>query len=187
MWRHYGSPGLSSVWLLDKHGKRIGDNPTHFSANRLGELLADLDTDPISSVAVAAPDVGLAGVPHIVYGRGDQMIWLVAADGSVFDSYPVSGRAAWPHPGRYEVYSKSPRSWSVSGSVTMEHMVRFVRPTVGAATGFHSIPVTHDGTPIQTEEELGQFRSAGCVRQRADKAEQLYEWAPIGTPVVVLA
>ena len=30
-------------------------------------------------------------------------------------------------------------------------------------------------------------RSAGCVRQRNDKAAQLYEWAPIGTPVAVVA
>ena len=30
-------------------------------------------------------------------------------------------------------------------------------------------------------------RSAGCVRQRNDKAAQLYEWAPIGTPVAVIA
>ena len=66
-------------------------------------------------------------------------------------------------------------------------MVRFVKPAGRAATGFHSIPVTWNGTPIQTVDELGQFRSSGCVRQRNDKAKQLYDWAPIGTPVIVVA
>ena len=151
-----------------------------------GLVIRDGGGPIVWSAALPAPDVGLAGARHVVYGRGDQMVWLVDSDGTLFDSYPVSGRATWPVPGRYAVLSKSPRSWSLSGHVSMEHMVRFVKPAGRAATGFHSIPVTWDGTPIQSEEELGQFRSAGCVRQRADKAEQLYAWAPIGTPVVVL-
>ena len=153
-----------------------------------GGAVIRLDDSPVLwSAALPPPEAGLTGLKHVVYGRGDQRVWLVAADGTLFDSYPVSGRATWPRPGSYEVFSKSPRTWSLNGSVSMEHMVRFVRPSVGAATGFHSIPVTHNGTPIQTVEELGQFRSLGCVRQRADKAKLLYDWAPISTPVVVLA
>ena len=153
-----------------------------------GGVVIRSDGSPILwSAALTPPDMGLYGVRHIVYGRGDQMVWLVDEDGALFDSYPVSGRATSPRPGRYAVFSKSLKAWSLSGHVTMEHMVRFVQPPGRAATGFHSIPVTWDGTPIQSEGELGQFRSAGCVRQRDDKAEQLYEWAPIGTPVAVLA
>ena len=172
VWRS-GSDGFAGAVLSvrDEGGVviRLGGNPIIWSA------------------ALPPPEVGLAGTKHFVYGRGDQMVWLVDSDGTLFDSYPVSGRATWPVPGRYQVFSKSPRSRSLSGHVSMEHMVRFVQPAGRAATGFHAIPVTWDGRPIQSEEELGQFRSAGCVRQRADKAEQLYAWAPIGTPVVVLA
>lgn len=153
-----------------------------------GGMVMRTEGSPIIwSAALSAPDVGLEGVRHVIYGRGDQMVWLVESDGSLFDSYPVSGRATWPVPGRYKVLSKSLRSSSVSGHVSMEHMVRFVQPPGLAATGFHSIPVTWAGTPIQTEAELGQFRSAGCVRQANDKAEQMYAWAPLGTPVIVLA
>lgn len=153
-----------------------------------GGLVIRSEGSPIIwSAALPPPEVGLAGQKHVVYGRGDQMVWLVEADGTLFDSYSVSGRATWPVPGRYKVLSKSLRSSSVSGHVTMEHMVRFVQPPGRAATGFHSIPVTWNGTPIQSEEELGLFRSAGCVRQRDDKAEQLYSWSLLGTPVVVLA
>jgi hypothetical protein len=68
----------------------------------------------------------------------------------------------------------------------MDNMVRFARGRT-LAIGFHAIPVYADGRPLQTEAELGLFRSSGCVRQRADKAKQLYDWAPIGTPVVVTA
>jgi lipoprotein-anchoring transpeptidase ErfK/SrfK len=67
----------------------------------------------------------------------------------------------------------------------MEYMVRFARGR-SLAIGFHSIPVYASGRPMQSEAELGQYRSAGCVRQRHAQARQLYEWAPVGTPVVVL-
>ena len=133
----------------------------------------------------SAPYVGLPGVQHVVYERGAQRVWLIEADGSVLDNYPVSGRDGTPTAGRYQVFSKSVDAWSFAPGVTMKHMVRFTRGRSGAAIGFHAIPRS-GGVPIQTEQQLGQFRSAGCVRQRDDKAEQLYEWAPIGTPVVVL-
>lgn len=154
-----------------------------------GVLIRRADSPILWSVELPAPDVGLPGEKHIVYGRGDQMVWLVESDGTLFDSYPVSGRETWPRPGRYEVFSKSPLAWARGGGVSMEHMVRFVKGSSGGGlpTGFHAIPVNWQGKPIQSLDELGLFRSAGCVRQHEDKAALLYEWAPLGTPVVVLA
>ena len=152
-------------------------------ASKLIELPKASALLPASS---ALDDAELDGVKHIVYGRGDQHVWLVQADGTLFDSYPVSRRADWPPPGRYQVFSKSPHTRAFYGGITMDHMVRFLKPAGRAATGFHSIPAYPDGTPMQTEGELGQLRSGGCVRQHNDKDTQLYKWAPIGTPVVVL-
>jgi lipoprotein-anchoring transpeptidase ErfK/SrfK len=65
----------------------------------------------------------------------------------------------------------------------MEYMVRFAR-TPGLAVGFHAIPVGRKG-PIESESELGQYRSHGCVRQKVSDAAHLWDWAPIGTTVVV--
>jgi len=176
--------GIEPVW----RSRSVGADGAVLSVRDTGGAVIRREGSPILwSAALPAPDVGLAGVKHVVYGRGDQMVWLVGADGSLFDSYLVSGRATWPVPGRYKVLSKSPRSQALAGHVWMKHMVRFVQPPGRAATGFHSIPVTWSGRPIQTEDELGQFRSLGCVRQRDDKAEQLYGGAPLGTPVIVLA
>ncbi|WP_419840639.1 L,D-transpeptidase [Candidatus Poriferisodalis sp.] len=139
------------------------------------------------TAGTSTPDVGLSGARHVVYDRTAQRVWLVEADGSLYDTYPVSGRATFPRPGSYEVFSKSRWSSSPKTPVTMEHMVRFVKGTAGLLdVGFHSIPRTYGNYPIQTVDELGQPRSAGCVRQDDAKAVQLYQWAPIGTPVVVI-
>ena len=135
----------------------------------------------------SVPDVGLAGARHVIYDRAGQWIWLVDADGYVVDNYPVSGHAASPVPGRYAVTSKSEDAISYNWLVTMEHMVRFTTDEDGDSIGFHSIPRGWRDTPVQSEAELGDYLSLGCVRQRDDKAEQLYEWTSIGTPVVVLA
>ncbi|MYA82953.1 MAG: L,D-transpeptidase family protein [Acidimicrobiales bacterium] len=135
----------------------------------------------------SAPDVGLLGARHVIYDRGGQWVWLIDADGAMVDNYPVSGHAESPLPGRYSVTSKSQDAISYNWLNTMEHMVRFTTDSDGDNIGFHSIPRGWRDTPVQTEAELGEFGSLGCVRQRDDKAERLYEWAAIGTPVVVIA
>lgn len=135
----------------------------------------------------AAPEVGIVGARHVIYDRGSQWVWLIDADGAMVDNYPVSGHAESPVPGRYSVTSKSEDAISYNWLVTMEHMVRFTTDSDGDLIGFHSIPRGWRDTPVQTEAELGEFGSLGCVRQRDDKAERLYEWATIGTPVVVIA
>ena len=112
-------------------------------------------------------------------------MWLIDEREQLVDTYPVSGRVGVPAPGTHQVFSKSVEARAVSGGITMRHMVRFAQgPRV--PYGFHAIPRGPDGRPLQTEEELGQFLSGGCVRQADAKAEALYAWAPLGTTVIVL-
>src|SRR3954469_11149742 len=132
--------------------------------------------------APAVPDASGAG-RRIVYSNGQQRIWLVEEDGTVTDTHLVSGRRNFPKPGNYAVFSRSPVTRS--GSVSMQYMVRWYQ-SPRLAVGFHSIPVTRRGRPIQSESQLGTFRSHGCVRQRLDDARFVWDWAPIGTPVVVV-
>ena len=114
-----------------------------------------------------------------------QRVWLVEADETVVNSWLVSGRRGTPRPGFYKVFSRS--RWARAPSrVRMEFMVRFVR-TRGLPIGFHAIPINRKGRPIQSEAELGKYRSKGCVRQARSSAEFLWNWAPIGTPVTVTA
>ncbi len=123
---------------------------------------------------------------RIIYATSGQRVWLVQANGRVFDSYLVSGKAFTPAPGTYSVYSKSPLAWAGHDGITMQWMVRFAFGRT-LAIGFHGIPTYADGSPMQTPEQLGTYRSSGCIRQRVEQAKQLYDWAPLGTTVVVLA
>ena len=124
---------------------------------------------------------------RIVYSNSKQRVWWIDANEHVVQSYLVSGRRGVPYTGTYRVYSKSPVAWAGHDGITMTHMVRFVPATRTAlAVGFHAIPRFRTGVPLQSDSQLGTFRSAGCVRQRDDQAEALYNWASLGTTVVVL-
>ncbi|HUF32508.1 MAG TPA: L,D-transpeptidase [Acidimicrobiales bacterium] len=122
---------------------------------------------------------------RVIYSNSDQQIWLVAGDGEVDRSYAVSGRRGVPAAGTYSVFSKSRTAYAGHDGITMANMVRFAWGD-SLAIGFHAIPRDAEGRPLQSEDDLGGYRSAGCVRQADRDAAYLYDWAPIGTTVVVL-
>jgi hypothetical protein len=98
----------------------------------------------------------------------------------------VSGRLDLPQYGFYHVYSKSLRTFATHNpAITWEYMVRFAIGQYGGAIGFHQIPLLN-GVPMQTEAQLGQPLSGGCVRQSHADAVLVWNWAPIGTLVVVV-
>lgn len=121
---------------------------------------------------------------RVVYSIDQQRVWWVEADGRVVNSYLVSGRRNTPARGTYAVFSKSRHAWS-GGGVTMEYMIRFTWGRT-LAIGFHSIPRNSAGRPIQSEAQLGTPLSAGCIRQRDADAAALWNWAHVGTTVVVV-
>lgn len=133
------------------------------------------------------PQVGSG--KRVIYTLSGHQLWMIDEDELLVDTYLVTGRKGIPHPGTYSVYSKSVNAWGPYDGLTMKHMVRFVRPQTWGNTwayGFHSIPRWPDGTPVQTEAELGSYGSGGCPRQADDKAEAMFNWADIGTTVIVI-
>ena len=123
---------------------------------------------------------------RIVFDMSDQRVWLVDGREQVRRTYLVSGSVTDNlAPGTYSVYSRSRWAVGIDDSGTMEYFVRFTHGA-NAAIGFHSIP-TKDGHLLQTGAMLGTPRSHGCIRQKLADARRLWEFAPIGTKVVVTA
>jgi hypothetical protein len=121
-----------------------------------------------------------------VFSEELQRVWLVDADDEVLRTYLVSGSLTDNlQPGTYEVWSRSEQAWGIDDSGTMRWFVRFAHGK-RAAIGFHDIPVD-DGQPVQTVDELGTPLSHGCIRQRRADAKRLWDFAPLGTKVVVTA
>jgi lipoprotein-anchoring transpeptidase ErfK/SrfK len=126
---------------------------------------------------------------RIVYSKTKQRVWLVEADGSVVKTHRVSGRLTWnqPSPGTYSVFSRSSFTCNIKNpAICWRYMVRFTKGPEGDNIGFHEIP-RRDGVPVQSESQLGTALSGGCVRQATADAVFVWNWAPVGTKVVVLA
>jgi lipoprotein-anchoring transpeptidase ErfK/SrfK len=125
---------------------------------------------------------------RVVFDQSAQRVWLVGAkNDDVQRTYLVSGSVTHNlQPGTYSVYSKSRWAVGVDDSGVMQYFVRFTRGPTGAAIGFHSIP-TKNHVPLQTKAQLGTPQSHGCIRQNLPDAIALWNFAPEGTQVVVVA
>jgi len=145
-----------------------------------------------STTAAAPPDptalpAGSGSGRRIVFDQSAQRIWLVDRGDAVERTYLGSGSLLDNlHPGTYAVYSRSRWAVGVDDSGVMQYFVRFTKGPSGAAIGFHSIP-TKDGVPLQRISQLGTPQSHGCIRQRTRDAIALWNFAPEGTKVVVVA
>ena len=125
---------------------------------------------------------------RVVYSIGHQRVWLVSAEGRVVRTYRVSGaRHEYVDPGTFHVYSASEKAIAWDYKSTMRWMVRFAK---GPETniGFHEIPVLDDTHQrAQTPAQLGIPLSDGCIRQDTADARAMFDFAPVGTKVVVTA
>ncbi|NDL57390.1 L,D-transpeptidase family protein [Phytoactinopolyspora mesophila] len=148
------------------------------------EAEVDPDTKPEATADLPA-DSGDGR--RIVFDITGQQVWLVEGDGSVERTYMVSGSRYDQLPeGTYEVFSKSEEAVSWTLEETMQYMVRFHRGE-NSNIGFHDIPVYKEsGEEAQTLSELGTPLSDGCIRQDHEDAKALWEFAPVGTKVVVV-
>lgn len=135
----------------------------------------------------ALPDGSGAG-KRAVFDQSLQRVWIVDGTGNVERTYPVSGSDEDNlRPGTYHVYGKSRWAVGIDDSGVMQYFVRFAHGTDnGASIGFHTIPTKH-GKPLQTIAQLGERLSHGCIRQKTADAIAMWDFAAVGTKVVVVA
>lgn len=159
------------------------------SATRVGNETQVADTQappPPDEILPANSGTGR----RVVYSNSLMRVWAVEEDGSVAKTHRVSGLAGVPPPGTYSVWSRSLYTYSANNpSIRWMYMVRFAHTVRGGNIGFHEIPTKCDQNgchKMQSEEELGMSLSGGCVRQSTPDAIWMWEWAQLGTKVVVL-
>lgn len=83
--------------------------------------------------------------------------------------------------GNYQIYSKAPKAWSKLAGLWMPYWMAFVP---NGRFGIHELPYWPSGYR-EGADHLGKPVSHGCVRLGIGPAEFLYNWAEIGTPVII--
>lgn len=144
---------------------------------------AETAVDPREDTTLPA---GTGRGKRVVFSQSRQRVWLVEGRKKVVRTYLVSGSLEDNlDPGTYAVYSRSEQAYGIDDSGTMKYFVRFTQGE-RAAIGFHDIPVD-DGKKVQSVADLGTPQSHGCIRQKRADAIALWDFAPLGTTVVVTA
>lgn len=102
--------------------------------------------------------------------------------GVVIEEHRISsGKASTPTPvGTFTVLSKHPRAWSNRAKLWMPHWMAFK----GTVYGIHELPEWPGGKK-EGEAHLGTPVSGGCIRVGVGVAKRLYEWSPVGTPLII--
>ncbi|HZX53799.1 MAG TPA: L,D-transpeptidase family protein [Ilumatobacteraceae bacterium] len=152
----------------------------------------DLLGYPLSFVATSGPDApplpaNSGSGKRVVYDRSGQRVWAIDKNDRVIRSWLVSGSKYNNEiPGTHEVYSRSEVSTAWNGKAFLPHMIRWLKTDIGNI-GFHGIPRhVADGSRYEKDSELGTRLSGGCQRQADLDADFMWDFAQIGTKVVVL-
>jgi lipoprotein-anchoring transpeptidase ErfK/SrfK len=132
--------------------------------------------------ALAAPELATAKAPKaIVVSIGQQMMWAYKGDLVMLNSYVSTGRAGFDTPlGNFAILSKLP-SQTMAGVIGGEYYnVPDVPWVMYFTNGGHALHGTY------WHSNFGTPMSHGCVNLPMDVAAWLYDWAPVGTPVMIV-
>lgn len=92
-----------------------------------------------------------------------------------------SGKAGMNTPkGNWKVLNKNPRKWSNKYKLYMPYWMAIT----GQGHGIHELPEWPNGYK-EGANHLGRAVSHGCVRLGVGNAQIVYNWAEVGTPVIV--
>ncbi len=117
-------------------------------------------------------DVNLAG-----------QVMAIFENGKVLDAFVVSsGKRGMDTPkGSFKIENKAARPWSKTYSLFMPNWMAIVP---SGKFGIHELPEWPGGYK-EGENHLGTPVSHGCIRLGVGAAKRVFDWAEIGTPVIV--
>ncbi|MDH4330374.1 MAG: L,D-transpeptidase family protein [Candidatus Moranbacteria bacterium] len=110
-------------------------------------------------------------------------IMTIFENGEVLDSFLISsGKRGMDTPkGQFEVSNKHPRPWSKTYGLYMPYWMAIVS---SGKFGIHELPEWPGGYK-EGQNHLGTPVSHGCVRLGIGAAKKVYDWADIGTPIII--
>lgn len=190
------NPEKTEFRLLPKEPLRAGTRYT-FNISYVSRETPDATYKPLTetnfttlaSVPSLTPtSVMSAPVPRRTEGKyidvdiARQMMVLFE-NGKPLDSYLVSsGKRGMDTPkGEFSVENKAPRPWSKTYGLYMPYWMAF---TGDGKYGIHELPEWPSGYK-EGADHLGHPVSHGCIRLGIASARRVYEWADVGTPIII--
>jgi LysM repeat protein len=162
--------GIAKQYFVDPFAlARVNSLGT--STLRVGQLLR-----------VSGP--GLAVVKRIVVDISEQHLDAYEGDRVVFSFICSTGKEPYfTRTGEFHVQSKIPNAYGSVWDIWMPDWLG-IYWAGGTENGIHALPLMPNGTTLWAGY-LGHPVSYGCIVLDTDDAKALYDWAEMGTPVVI--
>lgn len=182
--RDYGYQDTGSL-LYEAHWRR---GAALQESGRLTEALAEyrraLDIRPQGIEARTGRDEVALRLKRIEIDISEQRLTAWDSEKLVFDFVCSTGRSGTPTKyGRFSVLSKLPEAYGSAWDIRMPYWMG-IYWAGGSENGIHGLPILSSGQTLWSGY-LGQPVSYGCVVLDTWAAKQLYDWAPIGTEVII--
>ena len=130
------------------------------------------------------PQPALGGTKNIVVSISRQHLWAYSGVEVVYSFVASTGMAASPTaPGTYRVLDKIPNAYASTWNLQMPYWLGIYY--VGRIeNGIHALPILSSGQTLWAGL-LGRPASFGCVILDTASARSLYNWADLGTSVII--
>jgi tetratricopeptide (TPR) repeat protein len=188
---------LEKVYLRDQSYQEVG--PLLYEAHwRQGAILQEggqltealteyrraLDIRPYGTEATTRRDEVVARLKRVEIDVSEQKLTAWDGEKLVYSFVCSTGEAGTPTRfGRFSVISKLPEAYGSAWDIRMPHWLG-IYWAGGSENGIHGLPILSSGQTLWSGY-LGQRVSYGCVVLDTQAAKQLYDWAEIGTEVII--
>ena len=188
---------LEKVYLRDYGYQQVG--PLLYEAHwrqgaifqesdQLAEALAEyrraLDIQPQGTEARTRRDEVAVRLKRIEIDISEQKLTAWDGDKLVYNFVASTGESGTPtRYGRFSIISKIPNAYGSTWDIWMPHWMG-IYWAGGSENGIHGLPILSSGQTLWSGY-LGQRVSYGCVVLDTWAAKQLYDWAEIGTEVII--
>jgi tetratricopeptide (TPR) repeat protein len=182
--RDYGYQDIGDL-LYGAHWQQGADLQ---ESGQLTEALAEyrraLDIQPYGIEARTRRDEVAARLKRIEVDVSEQRLTAWDGDTLVYSFVSSTGKSGTPtRYGRFSIISKLPKAYGSTWDIWMPHWMG-IYWAGGSENGIHGLPILSSGQTLWSGH-LGQRVSYGCVVLDTWAAKQLYDWAEIGTEVII--
>lgn len=143
--------------------------------------VATKEVEPETKKVSPGYTLGRYGGKYIEIDLAQQMLYCIEGNNLVSSHRVSTGKWSMPTPrGEYTINNKTGRAYSATYDLYMPYWMSFI----GSEYGIHELPEWADGTK-EGQSHIGTPVSHGCVRLGVGSAAEVYNWANVGTPVII--
>ena len=148
-----------------------------------GQALAIPRANSLAPAPAPAPP-GTGGGKRIVIDLSEQHLYAYQGEVLVYSFVASTGMpGAGTRTGTFRVLDKIPNAYASTWNLQMPHWLG-IYWAGSTENGIHALPILSNGQQLWAGY-LGTPVSYGCVVLGTEEARMLYEWAEVGTPVVI--